>query len=176
MRGAHRDDTAFSFNGGKDSTVLLHLIRAALAQRQALVDAQPDCTTAAVSAGPSSAGSAAFTRPSAAAAAVHFSPDSRDQQTTRGDAAGSSGGAEPVVNGTNSSAAEVADAAAAVAVAAAVGSQHGGNPCITRIRTFVFHRPDDFQVRCFIGKQTGQKVLYYMCISVESQSALFLIT
>jgi hypothetical protein len=48
LGGGRPDGTAFSFNGGKDSTVLLHIIRAAVAQRcraAAAADAEADASS-----------------------------------------------------------------------------------------------------------------------------------
>lgn len=47
LNGCRPDGTAFSFNGGKDSTVLLHIIRAAVAQRRRAlaVNAEADASS-----------------------------------------------------------------------------------------------------------------------------------
>ncbi len=139
-----REDAAFSFNGGKDSTVLLHLIRAAVEQRQLHGQVQPRSSSAATGSGMLAANSTSGG--AASAKAVEPGAENRDGQAARPDGLGTTTCAEGDIHNSASSLPE-GPGAAAEGVGATARSTLGGSPMMTRIRTFVFHRPDDFLVR-----------------------------
>ena len=141
-----REDAAFSFNGGKDSTVLLHLIRAALEQRQMHGQVQlrsSSASSAATSGGVSSANSTSGG--AASATAVEPGADNRDGQA-KSDGFGTATCADGVIHSNASSLPEGAGIASE-GLGAAARLTIGSSSMITRMRTFVFHRPDDFGVR-----------------------------